>query len=72
MILLTTWEKANRGLSVTIYQVASFVEIAYPRSMTPVNPTVAFKKTEMFSLRQKCVYCNLNKKVLKCFVIGEQ
>ncbi|KAF2884839.1 hypothetical protein ILUMI_21316 [Ignelater luminosus] len=39
---LCSWEKANL---VTIYQIASFVGISYPRSLTPVNIAAAFKKT---------------------------
>lgn len=45
---LSSWEKANPGTPVTIYQVASFVGIAYPRAMTPVNIGASFKKTGIF------------------------
>lgn len=45
---LCSWEKSNPGIPVTIYQVASFVGVAYPRSMTPINIAAAFKKTGIF------------------------
>ncbi|KAF2887168.1 hypothetical protein ILUMI_19005 [Ignelater luminosus] len=41
--VLSSWEKANLDTPVTIYQIAWFVGIAYPRSMTPVNTAAAFK-----------------------------
>ncbi|GLV46596.1 hypothetical protein CBL_21431, partial [Carabus blaptoides fortunei] len=45
---LRSWQAANPGTAVTIYQIASFVGKAYPRAMSPVNIIAAFKKTGIF------------------------
>ncbi|KAF2890086.1 hypothetical protein ILUMI_16087 [Ignelater luminosus] len=51
---LCSWEKANSGTLVTICQIASFVGIAYVRSMTLVNMAAAFKKTGIHSYDRFC------------------
>ncbi|KAI5722693.1 hypothetical protein M8J76_012165 [Diaphorina citri] len=47
---IDSWMYANPGKNVTIYEVAGFVGLAYPRAFTPSNIINAFRATGIYPM----------------------